>query len=145
MPEVKKPLSMRVLYQGFLSGLETLIQLGKILVPIFFLVTFMRHTPILDMISDLFAPLMGFLGLPGEAALVLVLGNLVNLYAAVGAMASLTLTVKEVMILSIMLSFSHSLLVETALARRIGVPALKVVAVRILLAMVAGIAFNIIL
>lgn len=88
---------------------------------------------------------MSFMGLPGEAALVLVLGNFVNLYAAVGAMASLTLTMKEISILAIMLSFSHSLLVETALAKRIGVPAFKVVAVRVSLAIAAGLAFKMIL
>lgn len=145
MQEVDKPLSLKVLYRGLLSGLDTVWQLGKILVPIYFFVTFLRHTPILEMVSSVFAPLMGFFGLPGEAALVLVLGNLVNLYAAIGAMASLTLTIKEITILAIMLSFSHSLLVETALARRIGVPALKVIAVRVSLAVVAGLVFRMIL
>ena len=41
-----------------------------------------------------------------EAAIALVLGNIVNLYAAIGAIASLTLSVKEVSILAIMLCFA---------------------------------------
>lgn len=145
MQQAERPLSFKVLQRGFISGLETVWQLGKILVPIYFVVTFLRHTPVLDLVSKLFAPLMGFLDLPGEAALVLVLGNLVSLYAAIGAMASLSLTIKEISILAIMLSFSHSLLVETALAKKIGVPAFKVVTIRIILGIAAGVAFKIIL
>jgi hypothetical protein len=43
----------------------------------------------------------------GEAAIPLVLANLLNLYAGIGAILSLELTIKEVFILAIMMSFSH--------------------------------------
>ena len=69
----------------------------------------------------------------------------VNLYAAIGAMVSLPLTVREITILAIMLSFCHSLLVETALVKRIGLSAIKVIAVRVGLAIISGLAFNFIL
>ncbi|MGB4132354.1 MAG: nucleoside recognition protein, partial [Tepidanaerobacteraceae bacterium] len=91
------------------------------------------------------APLMRVFGLPGEAAIVLVMGNVVNLYAAIGAMASLDLSIKEISILAIMLSFCHSLIVETTLAKKIGLSALKVISVRVGLAVVSGIAFNLFL
>jgi len=130
------------LLRGFKSGLGVTWQLAKIVVPIYFLITFLKHTPVLDIISSLFSPFMGVFGLPGEAAIVLVLGNMVNLYAAIGAMVSLPLTVREITILAIMLSFCHSILVETALVKKIGLSAIKVIAVRVGLAILSGLAFN---
>jgi len=142
LQNLNKGLSTDTLRRGFMSGLNITLELSKILVPIYFIITFLKHTPIIDWISILFAPLMGLFGLPGEAAIVLVMGNVVNLYAAIGAMASLTLSIKEISILAIMLSFCHSLLVETVLAKKIGLSAVKVIAVRVALAVVSGIAFN---
>lgn len=145
MQNVNKGFSTDTLRRGFMSGLNITLELSKILVPIYFIVTFLKHTPIIDWISTLFAPLMGIFGLPGEAAIVLVMGNVVNLYASIGAMASLTLSIKEISILAIMLSFCHSLLVETVLAKKIGLSAVKVIAVRVALAVVSGLAFNFLL
>jgi hypothetical protein len=145
LQNVNKNFSPDTLRRGFMSGVNITFELSKILVPIYFIVTFLKHTPIINWISKLFAPLMGLFGLPGEAAIVLVMGNVVNLYASIGAMASLTLSIKEITILAIMLSFCHSLLVETALAKKIGLSAVKVIAVRVALAVVSGLAFNFLL
>jgi len=142
---LNKGLSLNTLKRGFISGLKITWQLSKILVPVYFIVTILKHTPIINWISTGFAPLMKLFGLPGKAAIVLVMGNVVNLYAAIGAIASLDLSIREIYILAIMLSFCHSLLVETAIAKKIGLSAIKVIAVRMALAVVFGIAFNLIL
>lgn len=131
--------------RGFLSGLEVTWQLAKIVVPIYFIVTFLKYTPLMNFITWIFSPVMGIFGLPGRAAIALVLGNLVNLYAAIGAMVSLSLNAREITILGIMLSFCHSLPVETALAKKIGLSAANVVLVRASLSIIAGILFNLIL
>lgn len=138
-------LSTDTLKRGILSGLNVTLELAKILAPVYFVVTILKHTPLIDWISTLFAPLMGIFGLPGEAAIILVMGNTVNLYAAIGVMAPLSLTIKEISILAIMLSFSHSLITETALSKRIGLSAIKVIAVRVSLAVISGLALNFIL
>src|SRR5699024_12500525 len=62
--------------------------LGKIVFPITIAVTILQYTPILPWFIDVVAPLMGLIGLPGEAAMPLVLGNALNLYAAIGAIVS---------------------------------------------------------
>lgn len=81
---------------------------------------------------------MKWIGLSGEAAIPLVMANLVNLYAGIGAVLSLDLTVKEVFILAVMMSFSHNLLIETTVAVKVGLRASVVVAVRIGLAVVSA-------
>lgn len=131
--------------RGFGKGIKTLWALTKIVVPVYFIVTFLGYTPVLDKISNLFEPMMNILGLPGEASLPLVLGNAINLYAGVGAMATMTLTVKQATILAIILSFSHSLLLESAVANKAGVNLGLVVFIRIGLALLSGIFFNMIL
>ncbi|MBE0451813.1 MAG: nucleoside recognition protein [Clostridia bacterium] len=128
--------------RGLINGFKTLWILSRILVPVYFLVTLIGKTPILAWISTLFRPLMFIFGLPGEAAIVLVLGNVLNLYAAIGAMVSIDFTVKQLTILAVMLSFSHSMIVETAIFKRLKVSAWRVVTFRISLAVVSGIMLN---
>ena len=131
--------------KGFKKGVTTLWNLSKIVVPIYFLVTFLNYTGILELISDICRPVMNIFGLPGEASLPLVLGNCINLYAGLGAMASIVLTTKQVTILAIMLSFSHSLFLESAVVKRVGVNIGLAVVIRLSLALVSGVVFNFIL
>lgn len=131
--------------KGFGKGLITLWSLAKIVVPVYFFITFLKMTPMLDIISNWLTPAMGLIGLPGEASIVLVLGNFINLYAAIGAITSLSLTVKQITILSVMLSFSHSLFLESAVCKKTGVSLLMVVSIRIGLAVIFGLILSIIL
>lgn len=107
--------------KGIAKGLETTWTLGKIIFPITFIVSILKYTPVIAFLSEALQPIMGVFGLSGEAAIVLVLGNILNLYAGIGAILSMDLPVKEVYILSIMLSLSHNIIVETAITTRIGV------------------------
>lgn len=121
------------------------MELDKIVVPVYFFVTFLKMTPILDHISNWVAPAMNLIGLPGEASVVLVLGNFINLYAAIGAITSLSLTIKQITILAVMLSFSHSLFLESAVCKKTGVSLLMVVSIRLGLALVSGLVLNLII
>lgn len=130
---------------GLKTGLRTTWLLAKIMIPVFIFVTVLEYTHILALISKVFEPIMRYVGLPGEAALVLVLGNTVNLYAAVGAVVGLSLTAKQITIIAVMLSFSHSLFMETAVAKKTGISAYVVLSIRFLLAIISGIILNILL
>ncbi|MBW9235409.1 hypothetical protein JQK62_25060, partial [Leptospira santarosai] len=81
----------------------------------------LQFTPVLPWIIDLVSPVMGIFGLRGDAAIPLVLGNALNLYAGIAGILSLELTVKEVFILAVMLSFSHNIFIETGVALKVGV------------------------
>ena len=131
--------------RGLKKGLETVWILSKVIIPIYMIVTVLKYTSMLDYIAVIFRPLMQLFGLPGEAAIVLVLGGLINIYAAIGAIMSLTLTSKQITVLAVMISFAHNLLVETAVSTRVGVSAKLIVGFRLLLALVGGLLINIIL
>lgn len=128
--------------KGLQTGCLTTWKLGKVIFPITLIVTILQFTPVLPWIIRLISPIMGIFGLSGDAAIPLVIGNALNLYAGIGAILSLDLTVKEVFILAMMLSFSHNLFVESTVAVKVGVKIWVVLAVRLGLAMLAGIAVN---
>lgn len=127
---------------GARLGVVTSWKLGKIIFPVTFFVTLLQFTPVMEWIARFFAPLMKWFGLPGEAAVVLVLGNLLPLYAPLGAMLTMDLTVKEVFIMAVMLSFSHSLIIETAMIRQMGVKGWIMVSIRLGLAMASALAIR---
>jgi hypothetical protein len=124
--------------KGFESGWKTALELVKVVFPVALAVHIAKQTPLLALLTDLLSPVMGWFGLGGDAAIPLVLGNVLNLYAALGAIQALDLTVKQVFVLAVMLSFSHNLFIETALCRRVGVSALLVASVRVGLALVSA-------
>ena len=122
---------MNSLLGGLRVGLQTSWRLGKIIFPISLVLTLLKDTVAMQWIVNLFEPLMKGIGLQGDAALPLVLGNVLNLYAALGAMLPMDLTTKEALILAVMLSFSHNLFIETSVATAVGVRASFVLFVRI--------------
>lgn len=127
------------LKDGIKKGFETVWMLAKVLVPVYFLVTILDHTPFMVWIAYAFEPLMGIFNLPGEAALALVLGNVLNIYASLGVIRAFDFTIHEITTLAIMISFSHSLIVETVVTSKMGIKYSHVLLIRISLAIFAGI------
>ena len=130
--------------KGLLAGLKTTWTLGKVIFPVTLIVTILQYTPVLPWIIDLITPFMRLLGLSGDAAIPLVLGNFLNLYAGIAGILTLDLTVKEVFILAVMLSFSHNLFIETTVAMKTGVKLWVILTVRIGLAILAAVIINIV-
>jgi hypothetical protein len=130
---------METIKKGAAAGLKTTWTLGKIIFPVTLFITILSHTPVMGWLIKFLSPAMKWIGLPGEAAIPLVLGNLLNLYAGIGGILTLdTLTVKHVFILAVMLSFSHNLLIESSVAASVGVKIWVIVTVRIGLAVISA-------
>ncbi|KMJ58959.1 membrane protein [Bacillus sp. LL01] len=133
---------LQIFKRGLKVGLQTTWTLGKVIFPVTLLVGILQHTPVLQYLINAIAPVMGIFGLSGEAAIPLVIGNFLNLYAGIGAILTLDLTVKEVFILAVMLSFSHNLLVESTVAAKVGLKIWVILVVRLGLAFFSGIIIN---
>jgi hypothetical protein len=132
------------LQRGIISGLKTTWTLGKIIFPVTLIVYLLRYTPVIDLIASWLTPVMKVIGLPGDAAAPLVLGNLLNLYAGIAGILTLDLSVKEVFILAVMLSFSHNLLIESTVALKVGVRLSVILSVRIGLALLSAFIINLV-
>ncbi|MEH6987010.1 nucleoside recognition domain-containing protein [Cytobacillus firmus] len=130
--------------KGLMAGLKTTWTLGKVIFPVTLIVALLQHTPVLPWVIKLITPLMNLIGLSGDAAIPLVLGNFLNLYAGIGAILTLDLTVKEVFIIAVMLSFSHNMLIETGVALKVGVKLWVVLTVRFGLALLSAIVINLV-
>jgi putative effector of murein hydrolase len=89
--------------------------------------------------------MMSFVGLPGEASTVLVLGLFVNIYAALGAIISLSLTAKQITIIAIFLSFAHTLPVEVEITKKVGAPRKLILTVRLVSGILGAFITNLIL
>ncbi|MGG3891406.1 nucleoside recognition domain-containing protein [Metabacillus fastidiosus] len=129
---------------GFLTGLRTTWTLGKVIFPVTLIISILQHTPVLGWIINLITPVMGIFGLSGEAAIPLVIGNMLTLYAGIGAILTVDLTVKEVFILAVMLSFSHNIIIESTVAAKVGLKLWIILAIRLGLAFFSAIIINLV-
>lgn len=132
------------LKKGLMAGLKTTWALGKVIFPVTLIVSILQYTPVLPWVIELVTPLMSLIGLSGDAAIPLVIGNFLNLYAAIGAILTLDLTVKEVFIIAVMLSFSHNMLVESGVGVKVGVKLWVILLVRFGLAIISAVVINLI-
>jgi hypothetical protein len=111
-------------------------------VPVFFAVTFLKYTPVLPFISKYMAGIMQLVGLPGEAALPLLLGYFLNIYAAIGALLPLGLSSKQISIMAGMLMMAHSLPMELAINRKTGVKVKGLLFIRLIFSVISGMLIN---
>ena len=128
--------------RGIQKGLALTWDLAKVVIPIYFIVTFLKYTPVLPFISKHLSGLMHLVGLPGEAALPLVLGYFLNIYAAIGALLPLGLSTKQITIMAGMLLMAHSLPLELAVSKKTGVKVTGLLITRLVLSVLTGMMIN---
>lgn len=94
----------------------------KLIVPIYILADILFYYDALKHITFIFAPIAGLLNLPAEATLSIVSGLFLNIYAAIAFAAPLGLSPHQWTILAVFLGIAHSLLVETEIMKKLGIP-----------------------
>lgn len=124
---------------------KTCIWLIKITVGVSFAILFLKYFDILPWISRFLSPVFHHLGLPGEAALPYVTGYFVNVYAAISVAVAFDFDVRTLTILSVMVLCSHNMVTETAVQKKTGTSAVRIVLVRTLSAFILAFLLNLIL
>jgi hypothetical protein len=104
------------------QGLRTFWILMRVMVPVYIIIAILARTPVLPAIADFFQPAMGIWRLPGDAALAMVVGHFVNLYAALAVIAAGQWDPDAVTVAAIILGISHSHLMESAVFRLMRLP-----------------------
>ncbi|CAB1076953.1 hypothetical protein JY97_08980 [Alkalispirochaeta odontotermitis] len=128
---------------GLMDGVKTALALLKVVLPVFAIIKVLEHTSFIGWLSALCDPLMRFVGLPGEAALAVVTGMLLNFYAALGIILALGLSAWQITIMAVMLSCCHELVLETAIIKKTGIAAWPVLTIRLVTAFAAGAVMNV--
>ena len=134
-----------VIETGFKKAWSTFIELTKILVPVYILVTFLKHTGVISKVAGIFSPVMELIGLPGEAMLALLTAFLLNIYGGIGVILSLELGPREITILGTMIGIAHSLIIESAVFKKIGVNVFKINTLRVCMSFLVGFLLNIVI
>jgi spore maturation protein SpmB len=116
---------------GAKGAIRTILFLLGIVVPISFAVALLDWLGALAWIADRLAPLMRLVGLPGSAALVFISSAFLNIYSAIAVAMSMPLDLRSASILAIMCLTAHNLFVETAVMKKTGSSALKMVFLRV--------------
>lgn len=121
---------------------KTIIWIVELTTAVSFAILLLRYFNILPYISGALSPIFTHLGLPGEAALSYVTGYFVNVYSAIAVAVTLDLDPRALTILMTMVLCSHNMLVETAVQKKTGSSAARVVLTRTLSAIVLAFALN---
>ena len=105
------------LYSSFRSALIIL----KLVIPIYILADILYYYNVLSYVSFIIEPFTSMLGLPKEAALAIISGIFLNLYAAIAFAAPLDLNPQQWSVLAIFLGTCHSLIVEGIIMKKLGI------------------------
>jgi len=103
------------------SAFKSSVLILKLIVPLYILSDILLYTGWLDKVSFLFEPIASFLGLPLQTALSLAAGVFINIYAAIALAAPLGLSPYEWSIMGLFLGVCHSLVIESAIMKKLGI------------------------
>lgn len=134
-----------VVKRGVQNGIYVSLELAKAIIPVYLLIKVMEISGVLHILAEWCTPFMKLLGLPGEASLLLVIGNCLNIYSVLGAIQAMDLTFKQINIIAFVLLISHSLFVENAVLKKTKINALSLTIFRLVFSIVCGVILNAIL
>ena len=140
--ETIKERIIRCIREVLPSTTKTCIWLLKITIGVSMFILILRYLKILPWFSETISPLFSHLGLPGEAALAYVTGYFVNVYAAISVAVACNLDIRSMTILAVMVLCSHNMITETAVQKKTGSSAIRIILIRTLSAFVLAFLLN---
>lgn len=132
-------------YRSLLKSIRVSGTILMIMVPVSFCVTMLQYTGVLERIAWVLSPIMKIVSLPPEASFALIAGALINIYAGIAVMGTLSLSAWDINIMAVMMLICHNLIVESAVQSKTGVSGLKMTLFRIIAAIGMGICLSFIL
>ncbi|MDR3189352.1 MAG: nucleoside recognition protein [Prevotellaceae bacterium] len=137
--------AQQAMKEGLRAALKTAWWMIRLTVTISFGVMLLQYVGVVALVSEWLTPLFRHVGLQGEAALVFITGALVNLYAAIAIIETIGFDARSITILALMCLCAHNLIIETAIQKKTGSSAVRMVVIRLLFAVLSAIILNAIL
>jgi len=103
------------------SAIQSAWLVLKLIIPLFILAEILLYLEVLPYISFIFEPITNILDLPKEASVGIAAAMFFNIYAGLAFLAPLNLSPYEWTILGTFLGVAHSLVVENAIMKKIGI------------------------
>jgi hypothetical protein len=113
-----------------------------IMVPVSLAVKVLAWTGVLAWIAQPLNPVFAWVGLPGETVVAFLTGIFLNIYSAIAALGSISLTDRHVTIFAVMALISHNFPVEAAVQHKTGTPAWRTIGLRLASSLAAGLVLN---
>jgi hypothetical protein len=130
---------------GVKAGLQTFWELARVMIPAYGVTLVLERLGVIQWLAHLARPLMSLLGLPGDAAVPLMVGYVLNIYAAVGSMQALHLSAQQITVLAIAILIGHNLLVEGAVLHEAGMNGFAFGALRVVAGLAAAAVANLLM
>jgi len=121
----------KCIISAFPKGMKTAWWLIKITIPVSFGVMLLDYFGFLALMAEYTGPLFRYFGLPGISAIVLVTSVFTNIYSVVAVLTMLQLPMREGIILATMCLVSHGYIIETAVMKRTGSSAVRMLLLRL--------------
>ena len=125
---------------AFISGIQkgwgSFLWICKVIIPVSFLVMLLQWSGWLYHAEVVLKPLMGWFGLPSEAALPIISGMTINIYAAIATMTVLPFSIGQMTLIAVFVLIAHNLIMEGLIQHRSGINAARVTLVRLAAAIV---------
>jgi len=116
---------------GVRKGWDSFLWICKIIIPVSFLVAIFQWSGWISNLSFLLEPVMNLLRLPPEAALPIVSGMLINIYAVVAIITVIPFSIGQMTLIAIFNLIAHNLIMEGIIQHKAGVNIVTVTMVRI--------------
>ncbi len=133
---------LKVIRLAIPGAVKTNKWLLKLTIPVSLGVFLLNFTGVIMAVSVFVSPFFEFLGLPNETALLLLTSIFTNIYSVVAVLSTLNLPVRDATILAVMTLISHGFIIETAVLRKTGSSAIRMLLLRLITSIVAGIILN---
>jgi hypothetical protein len=124
---------------------KTALWILKFMLPISLLVGLLQQTPFFEWLSVYISPIFRFIGLSGETSIVFVSSIFLPLYTPIAIIATLSLDMRQIIILGSICLISHNVLFETAVQKKTGSSPLKIVFLRFFMSFLTAYVLNLIL
>jgi len=108
----------------------------RIIIPVSLAVALLQWSGWLDTADVVLDPLMRLLNLPSEAALPIITGMLINIYAAIAIMTVLPFSIAQLTLIAVFTLIAHNLITEGIIQFRSGINIIKITLVRIGIAII---------
>jgi len=119
------------LFAGIKRGWGSFVWICKIIIPVSLLVALLQWSGWLYKADVILDPLMGWLNLPSEAAIPIISGLVINLYATLATITIVPFTVAQMTLIAVFTLIAHNLIVEGIIQHRSGTNVIIVTLVRI--------------
>lgn len=116
---------------GIKRGWGSFIWISQIIIPVSFLVALLQWAGWLNQLDFLLDPLMRLLNLPPEAALPIISGMVINLYAGIAVMYTIPFTIGQMTLIAVFNLIAHNLIAEGIIQHKSGLNVIKTTLIRI--------------